>query len=147
MSDISFSIGEQKFNYRVAACIRSGDNILLNRLGDSDYWFLPGGRVRAGESAKTALYREIQEELGWNVEVGKFRMCVENFFQHNGTHWHEICLVFDISKFETSILSCEKDLEFKWVPLKELESFDLRPRELFAALASQSAETVHLTLR
>ena len=36
-------------------------------------WELPGGKVAAGESDEAALARELQEELGVEVTVGRLR--------------------------------------------------------------------------
>ena len=33
-------------------------------------WEFPGGKIEAGESARTALEREIREELGCEIEIG-----------------------------------------------------------------------------
>jgi 8-oxo-dGTP diphosphatase len=51
---------------RVSAILRRENRILLVRqekLG-RDYWLLPGGGVRLGESLVTALRRELAEEIG-----------------------------------------------------------------------------------
>ena len=47
----------EKFDVVVSAVIRSGPRVLLTRLEDHDYWFLPGGPVTLGESAKDALHK------------------------------------------------------------------------------------------
>lgn len=36
-----------------------------------DQYFLPGGGVREGESPEETLAREVREELGWRVEIGR----------------------------------------------------------------------------
>lgn len=45
------------------------DQILLVRRADDMYWELPGGRVEVGESASTAVVREVAEEAGVTIEV------------------------------------------------------------------------------
>ena len=67
--DISFAAGEEKFNYRVAAVILNGGKLLAMRDEYSPYYYLPGGRVKLGETAEQAVIREIQEELHVTAEI------------------------------------------------------------------------------
>lgn len=50
--DISFKVENQKFNYRVCAVILSENQILAMRDERSPYFYLPGGRVKMGETAE-----------------------------------------------------------------------------------------------
>lgn len=43
--------------------------VLLVRRADDMYWELPGGRVEIGESASTAVVREVAEEAGVTIEL------------------------------------------------------------------------------
>lgn len=61
--DITYISGQEKFNYRVCAVIVSGGKILAMRDERSPYFYLPGGRVRLGETAEHAVIREVEEEL------------------------------------------------------------------------------------
>ena len=49
--DISFNQENQTFNYRVCAMIISGNRILAMHDERSPYFYLPGGRVKMGETA------------------------------------------------------------------------------------------------
>ncbi len=59
----------------VAAVVRRGDAILISRRLDraerGGQWEFPGGKVEPGEAEPDALRREIREELGCAVEVGR----------------------------------------------------------------------------
>ena len=62
--DISYVCEKQKFNYRVCAIMLSDGKILAMHDERSPYFYLPGGRVKLGETAEQAVVREVQEELG-----------------------------------------------------------------------------------
>src|SRR5258706_2499936 len=47
------------------------DQILLMRRSDNEHWGLPGGYVEPGESVTSATQREVREETGYEIEVGR----------------------------------------------------------------------------
>jgi ADP-ribose pyrophosphatase YjhB (NUDIX family) len=47
------------------------DRILLMRRSDNAHWGLPGGYVEPGESVESAAQREVREETGYEIEVGR----------------------------------------------------------------------------
>lgn len=51
--------------------------ILLNEFGHGLYYNLPGGGVEAGELVKEAVIREVMEETGIAVDVGKLLYVLE----------------------------------------------------------------------
>jgi len=61
---------------RVSVCVvvRRGDGsreILLMRRSDNAHWGLPGGYVEPGESVIAAAAREVREETGFEIEIGR----------------------------------------------------------------------------
>ena len=50
---------------------RRSDEILLMQRSDNRHWGLPGGYVEPGESVVDATRREVKEETGVSVEVGR----------------------------------------------------------------------------
>lgn len=56
---------------RVSAILRRERRILLVRheKGGREYWLLPGGGVKAGETLARALQRELTEEVGLEEDI------------------------------------------------------------------------------
>jgi ADP-ribose pyrophosphatase YjhB (NUDIX family) len=91
---ICFDEGARRFNYRVAGVAIHDGAVLLHRAEYDSFWTLPGGRAEHGESAEQTLAREMREELETDVDVLRLLWLVENFFAHDGRHYHEIALYF-----------------------------------------------------
>lgn len=130
--DISFKNGNEKFNYRVCAIIINGSSILAMKDERSPYYFLPGGRVKIGETAEDAVLRECYEELGAKPEIIRPLWLNQAFFTEDvdKLRYHELCIYFlmDISK--TDILSRgekfifkegERKHSYEWLPFEKLK--------------------------
>ena len=129
--DISFKNGNEKFNYRVCAIMIDNGRILAMKDERSPYYYLPGGRVKIGETAEYAVLRECEEELEAKPEIIRPLWFNQAFFTEDveKVRFHEICVYFlmDISK--TDILSRgdkfvlsengEKH-RFEWLPFEKL---------------------------
>jgi len=97
------------------------DRILLCRSLTQGHLYLPGGHVESGESIREALEREIEEELGAEVEVGPFLGLLEYSF-HDGKEKHaELNILFAI-RGVGALRSREREIEFVWQRLSELNS-------------------------
>ena len=134
---LMFDRGKSRFVYRVAGIALRPGEVLIHRAETDDFWALPGGRVEFFESSLDTLKREMQEELGVDVHVGRLLWVVENFFKHEGQDCHEVGLYFLMSfpsgsKFHDTQGSFEGTEEgvkliYQWHPLEQLDSLDLRP--------------------
>jgi ADP-ribose pyrophosphatase YjhB (NUDIX family) len=142
---LSFDTPEGQFNYRVAAVILRGNEVLLQVIGAQDYWCLPGGRVDFGESGEEAMRREIIEELGLEPRIERLVWVVENLYQDNGTRYHEASLYYLASlpgdspeaSADRSWTTVELDgtpLLNQWHPVDSLESVNLVPSFLRTSL-------------
>ena len=93
--DISFKMGDEKFNYRVGAIIISNGRILaMSHDKPSEYYSLPGGRVMMEETAEQAMIREVREELGVSLKISRPLWLNQSFFTKDtdGLRYHEICI-------------------------------------------------------
>ncbi len=129
-------IFRQSYGYRAVALLRDGDRVLLQRgIGDG-FWALPGGGVEVGESARTTVRRELLEELGQEVRVGRPIALIENTFSLGGTRQQQIELYFEASAVAGSLVredplgavrSREAHLEFRLFSASECRDLDIRP--------------------
>ena len=78
--DISFKTDAGKFNFRVTAVIVNNQQLLIMKDENIDGWYLPGGRVHAGETVEQAIARELIEEIGINLEVIRPLWLNQSFF-------------------------------------------------------------------
>lgn len=130
--DISFRMDEEKFNYRVCGLILSDEKILAMHDERSPYYYLPGGRVKMGETAEQAVIREIKEELGILAEIKRPLWLNQSFFTEDVDHlrYHELCIYFLMDIQGTGLLERgekfagteEKHTHlFEWLPFRQLK--------------------------
>lgn len=81
-------------------------------------WEFPGGKVESGETIETCIAREIQEELGIEIEVGDRLIIVE----HTYTHFRVTLNVHHCRHVSGEPQAIECD-EVKWVGVNDLEQY------------------------
>ena len=157
--DINFKDESGEFKYRVVGIlIDENERLLVQAVANNQFYCLPGGRVEIGESSKEALARELEEELGFPIEVGNPKFLIENFFVSSRTNIlaHEIGIYFMIKskfapkedwEFVENDKGVLKTLRYKWVNLKDVASVDLRPRFLKEKLLNMTEDFEQLILR
>lgn len=136
--DITFPTNEGTFNFRVAAVMIHAGKVLMMQDSDAPYWYLPGGRVHVGETAETALLRELEEEVGICGKILRPLWLAQDFFHEvvNDEDYHEIGLYYLVDvqdsglleRGETFVTREENQVNtFQWIPLDQLSRLFLRP--------------------
>lgn len=105
--DLSFRVDDGKFNYRVCAMMISDGAILAVHDERSPYFYLPGGRVKMGETAEQAVIREVWEELHIAPKIIRPLWLNQAFFTEDVDHlrYHELCVYFLLDISETDLLA------------------------------------------
>ena len=107
----------------VAGIIINQNKILIGKRKDKDIgggkWEFPGGKIEIGETNSEALERELYEELGISVKIGKELMNYEHMFKTT---------IYNISFME--IIDHDGEIrnnahsEIKWVKFSNLLEYD-----------------------
>ncbi len=112
-----------------AAVIRKDRRLLIaqrplgGRLGG--LWEFPGGKLEPGETLPQCLRREIKEELGMRIKVGKPITSIEHAYTHFKITLHA---------FECELISGKPQAlqvqDFKWVRMSELKKYAFAKTDL-----------------
>lgn len=81
-------------------------------------WEFPGGKIEPGETVEECIKREIQEELGITIEVGKHLITIDHVY----THLHVTLNVHHCRHLTGVPQPIECD-EIRWVTLDEIDQF------------------------
>jgi 8-oxo-dGTP pyrophosphatase MutT (NUDIX family) len=152
---IAFDVNGVRFNYRVAgACVVDG-HVLLHRADFEDFWSLPGGRCEPLETSRATLARELEEELGIEVEVGELLWIAEYFFRFRDRDFHELGLFYRFTiAAESPIRDQSREhygsedsgvgLIYRWFQVDTLDEVRLLPRFLREGLLNPPTAPEHI---
>ena len=135
--DISINLDNYKLNVRAAVIIIHNNKILLHRNLNSTHYALLGGRVEIGEDSEKTVKREVFEELGKEIEITGYISTIENFFEMEGSKYHEIMFIYkgefkseEDKNIEYTLKNIEgKDyLQYEWLELNKIAQYPLLPK-------------------
>ena len=152
---IKIKTEDYNFKLRVSGLIIKNNKLLLVDMDDSGFLCLPGGYVELGETTEEAVKRELLEEVGKKFNISKYLGVVENYFINKySKKMHEISfyyLMIPIENIDTNdftIIENDKGhnikLAFKWIDLKEINNYDIRPSFLKQIIEDEKLEFNHL---
>ncbi len=112
----------------LAAVISKNGRILIARRKSADrfggQWEFPGGKMEEGEEPRQALKRELEEELGIEVEVGRF---FEATF-HLYPEFPLLLLVYHC-RIVRGVARPLKARDLRWVNLQQMKELTLPPAD------------------
>lgn len=112
-------------NVAQKAIIEKDGKVLVCRgVGDS-VWEFPGGRLHTNEKPREGLMREIREELGIVVEVGRPVDILRSF--HGQTKEWQVFIAYRCRMTGDAQISMDKSEleELKWVTVEELKGLPM----------------------
>lgn len=128
---------DTRFNFRVAILIENNERVLLEK--NKDFWNMIGGRVHFGNDTLESAKREIQEELGINVDNLKLINVSENFFNWLDKKQHELLFVYsaklddsyEITKQEEIKCLDSNEIFFKWHKKEDVSNLICKPQIIY----------------
>jgi 8-oxo-dGTP diphosphatase len=136
---------------RPSIAIVENNQILLMRYryGDTDVYNLPGGNVDKGETLTETVVRELMEELGIEVEVGKMILSGD-VIMPEGKEDVLHCVFEGKIQSGKPILNPKETsaLAVVWMPLEDLNGLKMYPnvgKYLFKSLDFQYVEKINQT--
>jgi 8-oxo-dGTP pyrophosphatase MutT (NUDIX family) len=147
------------FQMRIAGLAFRDGHVLVHRATHETFWTFPGGRAEIGETSEETIAREMVEELGVAVEVGRLLWIVENFFHYEGRDWHELgfyyrmevpsAFPFKPDEIIHRVRDGNSDLEFKWVAATTvaLKALDIPPYFIAEEIENLPRAVKHLVWR
>ena len=110
-----------------------GEEIILCRVRNAGWFFLPGGHIEDGKSARATLLRELREEIGTSdYKITSFVGVCENIFLlENEASQHEINIIFKVDVPQEIQMNTKEDhIEFVSVAVDDLKDYKILPTAL-----------------
>ncbi len=140
--DLTTIINDTKLKIRVAGILSTPNGFLFEK-SDGDYIFLTGGKIRANETSKQAMKREILEEVGIQVEDLTLCSILENLYKTDTEKVHEICFVYKTD----IVFNGAIPKGFVEVPIENIDKYDIRPSNIVEILKNKDSSFKHFVIK
>ncbi len=121
-------MGKEMIDVTAAILVKDGKILIAKRTPEDKQpgkWEFPGGKIEAGESARECLKREMQEEFGIEVRVGKFMGESVYHYPHGS-----IRLLAYLAEWQAGDLALKDHADYAWAQCDRLAEFDFAPADL-----------------
>ena len=153
--DLKLENENQKLKVRANGVIINDGKVLMCSINNNGFWCCPGGHIHLGEDSKTAVIREINEEVEIKFDDARLITFMESFFAgKNDKRFHELSFYYlmqgRVPEEKVKDYSYDENdegkmvhLEFKWIPLSDIDKFDVRPKDFMQVLKSGDFDRLH----
>jgi ADP-ribose pyrophosphatase YjhB (NUDIX family) len=111
--------------------IRAGEVLLVRRAFPprAGEWSLPGGRLELGESLAEGVRREVREETGIEVEVGRVVEVFDRVHRDDAgrIRYHFVIVDFVCRPVGGVLRAGDDALDARWVPRAAVADFGVNP--------------------
>ena len=131
-------MGDDKLTFDVVGALieKNGKYLVCKRKKEDSFsslWEFPGGKIRAGESARAACIREIKEEVNLDVSIDRHIAKVK----HAYTHFRIVMDVF-CCKYVSGRVFLRGPVAFRWIRLDDYKKYPFpRANHKFIPLLQQ----------
>lgn len=126
---------------RVAALIEKDGKYLLIKehieTRGGQFWLTPGGGIEYGETMEIALKREVKEETGIDISVGKL-FSVKDWIVPSKNH--SVCIYFLAKATGGKLKKEDRIFDTGFFSIREIKNMNITPftKELFEKLERES---------
>lgn len=145
--EIKFEQDGLKFNVRSSCIIKDNNHkqvLLSDMRGVKTHkaYILPGGRLDVLENSNEAIIREIQEELG--VDINPVLVSVEEIIEKS-TNFHMLEFIYYAEIDNFSLIKTLDDGwdKFKIVDLNEIDNYDIRPKTVKELIKQEKYDKIN----
>ena len=134
--DITVNVDDYLLNVRTSGILIHDNKILLHKNINEEHYALLGGRIEIGEDSEKTIKREIQEELGKEIDIKGYISTVENFFEINNKKYHEYMFIYEADfkeEKDKKIIEPMENLEgkdylkYEWIDIDKIDEYPLKP--------------------